>query len=180
MNKISGKDLNVIVCNFCSVKVLMDTDALIKLAKSSLKELIVSNISVAIPASVSNESVREGKAKGYSDALLIEKNIRDGKINVVKAKKKEAKMLKGLQLHSGEADCLHIFAQGSYDTVVSDDRKFLDIIDTIGIPFLTPSALVVYLYKSGKISISAANECLEKLRAMISREEYHSAKDGLR
>ena len=160
----------------------MDTDALIKLAKSSLKELIVSNISVAIPASVSNESVREGKAKGYSDALLIGKNIRDGKINVVKAKKKEAKMMmiKGLQLHSGEADCLYIFAQGSYDTVVSDDRKFLDIIDTIGIPFLTPSALVVYLYKSGKISISAANECLEKLRAMISREEYHSAKDGLR
>lgn len=158
----------------------MDTDALIKLVKSSLKELIVSNISVAIPVSVSNESVREGKAKGYSDALLIEKNIRDGKINVVKAKKKEAKMIKGLQLHSGEADCLYIFAQGSYDTVVSDDRKFLDIIDTIGIPFLTPSALVVYLYKSGKISISAANECLEKLRAMISREEYHSAKDGLR
>ncbi|MGH9910714.1 MAG: hypothetical protein ACRD32_08735 [Nitrososphaerales archaeon] len=165
------------------MKVLMDTDAVIKLTKSSLKELIVSNISVAIPASVSNESVREGKAKGYPDALLLEKNIRGRKINVVKAKKKEAKMMmmiKGLQLHSGEADCLYIFAQGSYDTVVSDDRKFLDIIDTIGIPFLTPSALVVYLYKSGKISISTANGCLEKLRAMISREEYHSAKDGLR
>ena len=173
--------LNVVVCNFCNMQAVMDADALIKIAKVSLKELIVSNISVHIPNAVKEESVDEGKARGYPDALLIEKNLQAGKISVVKTKrnKTDESITKDLQLTGGEADSLNLFHQGEYDTIVSDDQRFLELVDSLGIPFLTPAALLFHLYKQGIISGADARRYMEKLRPMISNEEYFATTDML-
>ncbi len=157
----------------------MDTDALIKIVKVSLKELIVSNVSIHIADGVREESVDEGKAKGYPDAILIEQNLRAGKINVVKTRENKGNEIvtKDLRLRGGEADSLKLFRQGKFDSIVSDDQKFLDLIDSLGIPFLTSSALLLYLYKKGIISGEDARKNMGKLRPMISNEEYFTAMD---
>ncbi|MGH9922380.1 MAG: hypothetical protein ACRD38_06485, partial [Nitrososphaerales archaeon] len=88
--------------------VVMDTDALIKIAKSSLKELITSSISVHIPMSVKKESVDEGKVRRFPDAISLENNIQTGRIRVVKTKKTKGveDVIQNLQLEGGEADSL--------------------------------------------------------------------------
>ena len=157
----------------------MDTDALIKIVKVSLKELIASNISIHIADGVREESVDEGKAKGYPDAILIEQNLQAGKIKVVKTRENKCNEIvtRDLRLRGGEADSLKLFRQGKFDSIVSDDQKFLDLIDGLGIPFLTSSALLLYLYKKGIISREDARKNMEKLRPMISNEEYFTAMD---
>ena len=42
----------------------MDSDALIKVTKASVKDVIVSNIEVFVPEEVEREIVDEGKIKG--------------------------------------------------------------------------------------------------------------------
>ena len=159
----------------------MDTDALIKIVKVFMKELIVSNISIHIADGVREESVDEGKAKGYPDAILIEQNLQAGKIKVVKTRENKGNEIvtKDLRLRGGEADSLKLFRQGKFDSIVSDDQKFLDLIDSLGIPFLTSSALLLYLYKKGIISREDARKNMEKLRPMISNEEYFTAMDAI-
>jgi predicted nucleic acid-binding protein len=161
------------------MQVIMDTDALIKIVKVSLKELIVSNVSIHIADGVRKESVDEGKAKGYPDAILIEQNLQAGKIKVVKTRENKGNEIvtKDLRLRGGEADSLKLFRQGKFDSIVSDDQKFLDLIDSLGIPFLTSSALLLYLYKKGIMSGEDARKNMEKLRPMISNEEYFTAMD---
>lgn len=164
------------------MKVVMDSDALIKIAKSSLKDLIVSNISVHIPCGVKKESVEEGKAAGFADAVLLEKNVSLGKIGVVSARKRREveAIIRDLELEGGEADSVRLFHQGKYDSIVSDDQKFLDLIDGIGIPFLTPTALIFYLYKVRRLALEEARRSLEKIRPMISAEEYSLTMERLK
>jgi hypothetical protein len=164
------------------MNVVMDTDALIKITKSSLKELITSSISVHIPISVKKESVDEGKARRFPDAISLENNMQRGRISIVKTRKTKAveNVIKTLQLEGGEADSLRLFHQGRYDIIVSDDQKFLELVDSIGIPFLTPGALIVYLYKTQKVSLVEARKCAEKIKHMTSDEEYSVTMEELK
>ncbi len=164
------------------MNIVIDTDALIKISKSSLKELITSNISVNIPSAVKKESVEEGKMRGFPDAILLDNNIQKGRINVVSTKKKRdvEDIIKILQLEGGEADSFRLFHQGKYDSIVSDDQKFLELVDSVGIPFLTPGALIVYLYKVKKISLEEARKCVDKIQHMISDEEYSVTMEELK
>jgi len=160
----------------------MDTDALIKITKSSLKELITDNITVNIPGTVKKESVDEGKVRLFPDAILVERNIQKGRINVVKTKKKGIveDIIKNLQLEGGEADSLRLFHQGRYDSIVSDDQKFLELVDSVGIPFITPAALIVYLYRMHKLSLAEAHKYIDKIKHMISDEEYSITMEELK
>jgi hypothetical protein len=164
------------------MNVVMHTDALIKITKSSLKELMTSNIFIHIPVAVKKESVDEGKIRRFPDAILVERNIQAGKINVVRTKKKRSieGIIKNLQLKGGEADSLRLFHQGRYDSIVSDDQKFLELVDSIGIPFLTPAALIVYLYRVHRISSAAARKYVDKIKHMISNEEYSVTMEELK
>ncbi len=164
------------------MNVVMDTDALIKITKSSLKELFTSNISIHIPIAVKKESVDEGKVRQFPDAILVERNIQKGRINVVKTKKKRSveDIITNLQLEGGEADSLRLFHQGRYDSIVSDDQKFLEFVDSTGIPFFTPAALIVYLYRMHKVSLAEARKYVDKIKPMISDEEYSVTMEELK
>ncbi len=62
------------------MKVVVDSDVLIKLTKTGSKEAIVSSLEVSIPKRVYEETVIE--SKGCLDAYRIQENIKDGKIQV--------------------------------------------------------------------------------------------------
>jgi len=159
----------------------MDSDALIKVTKASVKDLITSNFEVHIPTEVRNETVGEGRVRGYPDALAIDDNIGKGKLTVVVPSRVEAteRLIGGLNLLGGEADSVRLFRQGGYEAIASDDSRFIDLVEGLGIPYMTPSALLVYLWKRKALSKLEARRCLDKMRELISSEEYMASTEGL-
>jgi len=154
---------------------------LIKITKASVKDVIVSNIEVFVPREVKREVVDEGKTKGYPDAVVVEDNIEKGKIKAIDTKPNELmeSVIESLHLFGGEADSFRLFKQDNYDAITSDDQRFLDLIDGLGIPFTTPTSLLLYLWKIGKTSRQETHKYLEKMRELISSEEYLTSMEEL-
>jgi len=55
-------------------------------------------------------------------------------------------MIANLGMRGGEAAVFRLYKSGGFDAVSSDDSKFLEILDALDIPYLTPSALIVHLF----------------------------------
>ena len=156
----------------------IDTDALIKLTKSSSKGAVGTAFTVLVPSEVQRECVQQGKAGGFADALRVEDNIGKGVLTVRKPKRssRTEAIVKDLRLSGGEADVLRLHQSGGIDLVVSDDRRFVQILEALGIRYTTPGPLIAALVTMGKMPRKEALVHLEKLRAFISEEEYTEAK----
>ena len=117
----------------------IDTDALIKLTKSSSKGAVGAAFTVLVPSEVQRECVQQGKAGGFADALRVEENIERGVLTVRKPKRssRTEAIVSDLRLSGGEADVLRLHRSGGIDLVVSDDRRFLQILEALGIRFST-------------------------------------------
>lgn len=155
------------------MKIVMDSDCLVKLTKSGAKEAIVSAMEVHIPPLVKKETVDEAKERGYQDAFTIEENINKKRLYVVKSRGKDPLAISAAK---GEVEVVSLYLGGNYDAIASDDRKFLKRLEAANIPYLTPTACLVYLYRNGRVENTTAVEMLESLRPFISREEYAVAK----
>jgi peptidoglycan hydrolase-like amidase len=142
------------------MKVVVDSDVLIKLTKTGSKEAIVSLLEVSIPMRVYEETVTE--SKGCLDAIKIQDNIDVGKIQV--------------QGHSardkGEFEALKLYRSGDFELIVSDDRKFLNYLDRNDIPYLTSSSIIVYLLHKNKISKEDTIKYIDNLKMYISKRQY--------
>ena len=160
-----------------NMKVIMDADSLIKLTKAKAKEVILKNIEAYIPPKVVEETVEIPKEEGYPDAFLIEENLKKGLLAVEKIEenKEVEEMVARLRVSGGESDVFRLYKSGGFDAVSSDDGKFLEILDALDIPFLTPSALVVHLLKKKVLSRDEAETYINELKEMISDEEYYLA-----
>jgi rRNA-processing protein FCF1 len=145
------------------MKIVIDSDALIKLTKSGAKELITEYFDVVIPERVYEETVAE--AEGYPDAKEIKRNIEAKRIVVREAQQEE----------KGEMAVLDLYKRGDYDLLVSDDRRFLKHLAANGIPYLTPPFLIVNLLHKRKISKKCAENYIDNLKMYISEEEYLTA-----
>jgi hypothetical protein len=145
------------------MKVVMDSDVLIKLTKAGSKEFIVKLLDVSIPKRVHEETVIE--SKGYPDARKIQENIESGKIRVAGPSKH----------NTGELEALSLYSSGGYESIVSDDRKFLNHLERNNIPYLTSSSLVVYLLYAKKISKEDTIKYIDSLKMYISRDQYLTA-----
>jgi predicted nucleic acid-binding protein len=162
------------------MKIILDSDSLIKLAKSGTKEVVMKNNEICIPPEVKEETVTVPKKEGFADAIIIEQNLKKH-VNLLNPKKREdvEEMIESLNLDAGEADVFRLYYSGEFDGISSDDSKFIRMLDELGIPFLTPSALVVNLFHRKIISKKQARDYLKNLYGMISEEEYHFSLDIL-
>jgi predicted nucleic acid-binding protein len=96
------------------MKIVMDSDVLIKLTKIGAKEIIVALLEVFIPKRVSEETVTES---GVSpDVITIQQNINEGKINVSESSRHD----------KGEIEALNLYRLGKFELIASDDRRFLN------------------------------------------------------
>lgn len=163
------------------MEVAADADALIKLAKSSAKEAVASHYTLVLPPAVREETVDQGKAGGFPDALRIEENLGRGLLRVrepSRSSQTEA-VVRGLRLSGGEADVLRLFRAGGCGLVLSDDRRFLQVLEGLGVPFATPGALVAALARRGAIPRKEAVSLLDRLAGFISDEEYSEARRAI-
>jgi len=163
------------------MRLVIDTDALIKLTKSGAKELVGTNFGVLLPPQVRVECVDQGKLGGFPDAIRIEDNIRRGLMKVRKPQRtaRTEAIVRELRLIGGEADVLRLFRSGGVDVVVSDDRRFLQMLEALAIPFATPSSLIVALAGRGLLRRAEALARLDALAEFISEEEYLEARRAL-
>lgn len=161
--------------------IALDSDVVIKMTKSSLKEAVVSAFSVLLPTEVEVECVEQGKQGGHADALRVEENIERGRIQVRDTRRsgRAETIAKGLSLKSGEAGLVRLHASGGVDVVVSDDRRFLNVLQTLEIPFATSSSLIVALARRDRLKRGEALVYLQKLAEYISEEQYAEAKAAI-
>ena len=151
---------------------------MIKMTKSSLKETLVSAFSVFVPPGVVMECVEQGKQGGHADALKVEENIKRGRIRVRRPRKsgRVEAIVRDLRLKGGEADLVRLHASGGVEVAVTDDRRFLKVLQALDIPFATSSSLIVALAKRGRLKREEALTYLQKLAEYISEEQHAEAR----
>lgn len=149
------------------MKLLMDADCLIKLTKAGLKELVCRHDAVVIPSAVEKEVVDAGKAKGCTDAFIVEKNIASKALSVI---------MHAEVLASGDSALAELFAKGRYDAVATDDSRLTRRLRALDIPFILPGLILYRLFKDGCIDKKKAVRTLKKLAEFISDDEYSTVR----
>ena len=157
------------------MKAIMDSDSLIKLTKA--KEIVLKNIEACIPPKVFEEAVKIPKEEGYPDAFLIEENLKKGLLAIGEFREDQHvdEMITRLGIGCGEADVFRLYKSGGFDVISSDDSRFLKMIDALDIPYMTPSALIIYLFNKKMLSRVDAKTYIDNLKEMVSDEEYYLA-----
>lgn len=155
------------------MKIVMDSDCLVKLTKSGAKEIVAASMEVHIPYLVKMETVDDVKERGYQDTLMIEENIEKNILHVVRHRGTPPRTV---TVSKGEEDVVSLFLKGGYDAIASDDRRFLKKLEAANIPYLTPCACILYLYYIGSTGRPGALELLEGLRQFVGSEEYEISK----
>lgn len=156
------------------MKVICDADALIKMAKAGILEALAQHVELLISPQVYREAVEEGKVRGYKDALEIERLLKHyGQRPLLRMKTKTSTDI--LSLGAGERELLQLFSRERADVILSDDRAFLGVLEARGIPYMTPSAAVIFLAEHSMIKIHEAQQALERLRPLIRQDQYEAA-----
>ena len=145
------------------MNILMDADCLIKLTKAGLKDPVCKYFRIFIPAIVKMEVVDAGKQHQCSDAVIVEKNIQNGKIIILKSQQNYS---------NGDSALISLFEDESYDAVGTDDAKLTRKLKTAGIPFVLPGIIVYKLAQEKKLTAHEAVRSLEKLSEFISEDEF--------
>ncbi|MDI6903728.1 MAG: hypothetical protein QMC77_08335 [Methanocellales archaeon] len=156
------------------LNVILDSDSLVKITKVGAKDAIVDNLRILIPPLVKKEVVDDGKDKGYPDAIIVERDIQDKKIEVVNTQKDNIteNEIKSLRLKGGEQDIYRLCKQTKFDVVSSDDQKFLELLDVVNVKTLTPCSLIVLLYHLNLLKKKEALEILHRFKWLVSDEEF--------
>lgn len=154
-------------------KFVLDADAAIKLYKAGVLEALASFAKCSITRQVYQE-ILKGKDKMYEDAFDIERLVDKGKIAVCETKAEE---IEGLGV--GECSSLAIFQKLKGDAIVSDDRKFLSVLEERRVPFIIPTDIIAMLAIKQKISKNEAVSALDEIKRLVREENYTSAKRNI-
>lgn len=145
------------------LKLLMDADCLIKITKAGLKELVVKSCKVVVPKIVEEEIVVNGKKHNCPDALVVEKNITDKAITVLRGRKKFKK---------GDDALQDLYLKTQYDAVATDDAKLIRRFKAQNIPFIVPGLIFYKILGMRVINRAQALKALEDLSEYISEDEF--------
>lgn len=149
------------------MKLLMDSDCLIKLTKAGLKDLIGSKDIIFIPEIVQREVVEAGKEKDCADALMVEKNIEAHVVKVAEASSDYTR---------GDEALLKHFKRKEYDAVATDDAKLTRFLKVNDIPVILPALIIYHLFQDGIIDKKTALSALKQLAKFISDDEYSTVR----
>ena len=145
----------------------MDADCLIKLTKSGLKELVTKANEIIIPEIVKHEVVDSGKDKGCLDAIIVEKNINEGRIIVAKIPTKHS---------SGDQALIDQFQKDKYDAIATDDTKLIKKLRINNMPFILPALIIYNLFQKNSLNYTEALKALDMLTDYISDDEYSTVR----
>lgn len=158
-------------------KLLLDSDALIKISKIGLLEMVSKEFEVLITEDIYEEAVQEGKKRFYEDANKIESLVNNGKIKILKRthyiKSKKPKQNFG----RGELSVYQAYKKDKI--ILTDDLSFTSYIKKEGIKSISSANIIIILTKKGRLNKSEAYDSLEKLRPLIRKELYELVKEEI-
>jgi len=163
------------------IKLVFDSDGLIKLTKAGLPHEIFDSVNVYISEDVYNECVIEGKRGLYEESFEIESLIESKKIFKKKQKtnKRALKILKDHNFGKGEESIAHLFFNIKADAIVSDDKKFLNFLFNNRIPFMIPADFIINLHENKVLNKKDALKVLGELKPFIKDKYYIKTKNEL-
>jgi len=145
--------------------IAIDATALILLSKVSILEVFTKRNKVIAPEIVYYEVTR-GKEKGRTDSLIVEKLTREGNIDIETPQKAVKNRIESVfNLKKGELEVISL-AYKTKRTILTDDRKCLNVAKVLGIGFITSLDVIIALYKKKAIAKGKALKCIDRL------EEY--------
>lgn len=157
-------------CTIDYMKVLIDSDALIKLTRAGMKELLVTAFSVCIPQAVAVETASDDMCTRYPDAVVIKDNLEKELLHVVNLPQKSFPEL--ILFRGGDRDIAHCALNGGYAAVVTDDAYLLEKLKASGISVTVPAAMIIAVGRKYRLPVSEVLSYLSALQPYISQDEY--------
>lgn len=161
---------------------MLDSDGLIKLTKAGVLESVAKTWTCMIPQAVYEETVERGKRAAYPDAATIEEILRACRVPCKRpsAHPHAKRILQTApSLGQGEREALHLFFEENANAIISDDARFLTVLEQAKIAYVPPALVVVQLVRWGEMSKTVASAHLEKMKAFIAPEVYRRAREDL-
>lgn len=161
--------------------IIADATALILLAKVTILEKFV-NRNAVITSKMVYQEVIAGKEKGRKDSILVEKIFQEKKLKLKKPVKSIKKKIKKLfNLKAGELEVISL-AYKTKHTILSDDKKCLNVAKGLGIDFITSLDIIVALYRKSVIAKEKALECIDELEeyGWYSRDLIKNYKEAIK
>lgn len=155
-------------------KLLMDSDALIKISKAGFLERVAENFEVMITKEVYGETVTEGRKGFYEDADKIDNLVKDGKIAIIKGEAYKNKPKPQQSFGLGEASIFQAYKKSRL--IVTDDLSFNLYLKKEGIQSISSAHVLLLCFKNKKISKNETHIYLERLRTFIRKETYKNVK----
>ena len=162
------------------MRLLLDTDALIKLHRAGVLERVAEAYACGIHEAVYREAVVAGRAHRYADAEIIDQVVQAHiEVHPAASAGDESRETRGLRLGQGEGGLLELYVRDEGDLIVSDDHRFLSVLLSRGVPVLLSSGLIARLARDGVISPEEAKVALDKVKPWISRGAHREATDEI-
>jgi predicted nucleic acid-binding protein len=149
------------------MRIVMNSSTTILLAKTNLLRVVDEQFEeVSISQQVFTESVDKPKQIGYDDAIITEREIKEGRIKV-KSIRSEAivkEMMRDFQMGRGEAETVALVLEEEIGLLATDDYQCMKAARALGIPFTQAITLIVSLFEASKITKEKALESIERLK----------------
>ncbi|MCS7240992.1 MAG: hypothetical protein NZ651_07100 [Candidatus Bipolaricaulota bacterium] len=158
------------------MRVVLDSDGLIKLYKAGILEKILDLWEVLVPAAVYEETVQRGIEEAYPEAEALGRLI-VGRVRVPPKDPRAQRILRTARsLGRGERETLHLFFAEGAEGIVSDDRAFLGFLRRHALPGLPPALAVARLVEEERLNKKEALAALERMRGLVREEVYWRAR----
>jgi len=156
-------------------EIVFDSDGLLKVYKAGFLDVVTAEYACLLPEEVFRETVVAARRAHPDEAEAFEGLVRTGRLRRRPgARSARAERILGLSqtLGPGERGALRLYLRERADSIITDDRAFLNVLIRNRIPFLTPSELLIRLRIVGRLAHEEAHTSAERLRPYIRREVY--------
>lgn len=154
------------------------------MGKSGSVPALLATQQVLVPHRVWVEAVETGKRLMYEDALELERALKEGGAEIVETptirRAEELAEESAAYLGAGERAALSLFFERRADAILTDDRAFLGLLSSAGVPALVPTAAISALAANNAITSAGAKEALGRIRGFVRAEAYDAAMEELR
>jgi hypothetical protein len=158
------------------LRLVLDSDGLIKLAKAGALERAIAAWTWLVPEAVYAETVERGLEAAYPDALAIRQALPLSAVRPRTRHPRATALLEGRHgLGPGEREALHLFFAARANVIVTDDAAFVGILARAGVGYLLPAMVLVRLTKEGHFGPPEALDSLERMRPFIRAEVFRAA-----
>lgn len=139
-----------------------------------------------VPQAVWEEAVEEGKRRMHEDAEVLERTLVEGGAEVVGDERfrasEELLERSGAYFGAGERAALAVFFARDAGAILTDDGAFLRLLAGARppVPALAPTAAIIELAGTGRLSVEEAREALEKIKPHVRAGTYEAAMNELK